>query len=144
MDFGVLNGIADRVLCFTPRSLDFALHLLAMPLTWSRVLPLNSPAARLALPTTSSIAPFTRSRFIGPPPWIEHLSIQLGHLFRARRYIAYAVIRSDGWTISYCIGLLQWIHSVSRMRPSESSMAWGKLLRHTGQEIVTHVSGAEP
>jgi len=75
---------------------------------------------------------------------MEDLLLQLRHLFRARWNIAYAVIRSSGCTIAYCIELLQWMQSVSRTGPSESSMAWGKLLRHSGQEMVTHVSGADP
>ena len=75
---------------------------------------------------------------------MEHLLFQLVHLFRVRWNIAYAVIRSSGWTIAYWIELRQWMQSVSRTMPSESSRAWGKLLRHSGQEMVTHVSGAEP
>jgi hypothetical protein len=72
MDFGVVHGIADRVFCFTPRPLDFALHLLGHAFDLEPGIAAQLPPVRLALPTTSSIAPFTRSRFIGPPPWMEH------------------------------------------------------------------------
>ena len=64
--------------------------------------------------------------------------------FSARWKFAYTFIRPEGWTIAYWIELRQWMQSVSRTGPSESSRAWGKLRRHSGQEMVTHVSGAEP
>ena len=81
----------DRIFGLTQGIFKLSLHLLSHALHLERSIASQLARLRLTLPTTSSIVPFTRFLFIGPPPWVQLVQPST----KAPKYIFGASIKDD-------------------------------------------------
>lgn len=65
MEPAIFDDFTDHIFCLALGILNLALYMLNHAFCLSSVSPINLPTLLLALPITSSIAPFARSSFMG-------------------------------------------------------------------------------